>query len=105
MWSKKFAKHFESSDDEETSQNKVDYSTYSSSNMKELISMQCSLSPFIDAYTVSALCLCGLVDRQVTERDLIQEILAETKNQFDLGISRYGKLFFSLFCFNIILYI
>lgn len=48
------------------------------------------LRPLMDTYIFSAFCLKKLVGRSLSERDLVQEILAEIKTNFDHGIVRYG---------------
>jgi hypothetical protein len=62
------------------------------------------LRPLIDTYVISSFCLNKLIDRSISERDLIQEILDEIKINIDQGIVNYGKHLFVINC-NLLLVI
>ncbi|XP_067010408.2 glycerol-3-phosphate acyltransferase 1, mitochondrial isoform X2 [Anabrus simplex] len=49
------------------------------------------LRPLVDMYASSALVISRLVDRELTEKELVQEVLAEMKTQLDRGIAHYPE--------------
>ncbi|PSN51272.1 hypothetical protein C0J52_11784 [Blattella germanica] len=49
------------------------------------------LRPLVDTYTASALGLQHLVDRQLTERDLVQELLCEMRTQLKRGFAQFEE--------------
>ncbi|XP_018313534.1 glycerol-3-phosphate acyltransferase 1, mitochondrial isoform X1 [Mycetomoellerius zeteki] len=84
LWSKRYAQNFDDSSDEEYSRErkiqKIEYKLSlkpeHSSRMEFLHTM---LRPLIDTYTCSAFNLRKLVDRSLSERELVQEVLNEIK--------------------------
>ncbi|XP_076382724.1 glycerol-3-phosphate acyltransferase mino isoform X1 [Megalopta genalis] len=95
-WSRRFASKFDdSSDEEHMSSNRTKSIQYKLSlvpeHAKRMEFLHTMLRPLIDIYTFSAFTLKKLVGRSLTERDLIQEILAELKTNLDRGIVNYGE--------------
>ncbi|XP_012220470.1 glycerol-3-phosphate acyltransferase 1, mitochondrial isoform X2 [Linepithema humile] len=96
LWSKRYAKTFDDSSDEEYSRErdiqKIEYklslTPEHSARMEFLHTM---LRPLIDTYTCSAFNLMKLVGRELCERDLVQEVLSEIKTNLDGGIINYGE--------------
>lgn len=104
-WSKRFAKTFDDSDDEEYNMRKEQASKQYRVNLGDEYSSKMEflhriLRPLIDTYTFSAFSLKKLVGRSLLERDLVQEILSEIKTNLDLGIVSYGE-FIYFFFFNL----
>ncbi|XP_015585337.1 glycerol-3-phosphate acyltransferase 1, mitochondrial isoform X2 [Cephus cinctus] len=96
IWSKRYAKNFDDSSDEEHNrkkqskklQYKLSLDPEHSSRMEFLHTL---LRPWIDTYTYSAFTLRKLVGRSLSERDLVCEVLAEIKTNLDRGIVSYGE--------------
>ncbi|KAJ8684307.1 hypothetical protein QAD02_020099 [Eretmocerus hayati] len=96
IWSKKYSKHFDDSSDEEfTSESKPEKIEYKLSleprHSKRMEFLHTLLRPLIDTYVYSAFCLRKLVDRSLSERDLIKEICNEIQTNLDQGIAFYGE--------------
>ncbi|XP_063988733.1 glycerol-3-phosphate acyltransferase 1, mitochondrial isoform X2 [Diachasmimorpha longicaudata] len=96
QWSRRFAKTFDDSSDEEAAvvyaskkiKYKLNLEPESSGRMEFLHTV---LRPLIDTYTFSAFTLRKIVGRSLTERDLVQEIFVEIKTNLDRGIVNYGE--------------
>nr|CAD7459285.1 unnamed protein product [Timema tahoe] len=63
----------------------------SSKSMSHLEFLHTLLRSLLDVYVVSALVITRLVDRELPERDLVMEVLAEMKTQLDDGDMLYGE--------------
>lgn len=96
MWSKRCARTFDDSSDEEYMNkrrtNQIEYKlSLVPEHAKRMEFLHTILRPLIDTYTFSAFTLKKLVGRSLTERDLVQEILAEIKTNLDRGLVNYGE--------------
>nr|CAD7446036.1 unnamed protein product [Timema bartmani] len=97
QWSKRFAKHleheFDHSDDDDEPYFRVPHYQVdtSSKSMSHLEFLHTLLRSLLDVYVVSALVITRLVDRELPERDLVMEVLAEMKTQLDDGDMLYGE--------------
>lgn len=96
LWSKRYAKTFDNSSDEEyCNKNKTKNIQYKLNLIPDHINrmefLHVSLQPLIDTYTFSAFILRKLVGRSLSERDLIHEIIRELKTNFSRGIIKYGE--------------
>ncbi|OXU29518.1 hypothetical protein TSAR_003830 [Trichomalopsis sarcophagae] len=96
IWSKKYAKHFDDSSDEEyIAESHIKKTEFKLSleleHSKRMEFLHTLLRPLIDTYTFSAFSLKKLVGRSLSERDLVQEILGEIKTNIDQGIINYGE--------------
>ncbi|KAL0110828.1 hypothetical protein PUN28_014047 [Cardiocondyla obscurior] len=96
LWSKRYAKTFDDSSDEEYSrEQEIQKIEYKLNLMPEYSShmefLHTILRPLIDTYTCSAFNLRKLVDRSHSERELIQEVLTEIKTNIDGGVVSYGE--------------
>nr|CAD7412184.1 unnamed protein product [Timema cristinae] len=97
QWSKRFAKHlereFDHSDDDDEPYFRVPHYQVdtSSKSMSHLEFLHTLLRSLLDVYVVSALVITRLVDRELPERELVMEVLAEMKTQLDDGDMLYGE--------------
>ncbi|XP_012537391.1 glycerol-3-phosphate acyltransferase 1, mitochondrial isoform X2 [Monomorium pharaonis] len=96
LWSKRYAKNFDDSSDEEYSREReIDKIEYKLSLLPEHSShmefLHTILRPLIDTYTCSAFNLRKLVNRSLNERELVQEVLSEIKTKVDGGAVSYGE--------------
>lgn len=96
LWSKRYASKFDDSSDEEymasNRSKKIQYKlSVVPEHAKRMEFLHTMLRPLVDTYTFSAFTLKKLVGRSLTERDLVQEVLAELKTNLDRGIVNYGE--------------
>nr|CAD7408082.1 unnamed protein product [Timema poppensis] len=63
----------------------------SSKSMSHLEFLHTLLRSLLDVYVVSALVITRMVDRELPERELVMEVLAEMKTQLDDGDMLYGE--------------
>ncbi|XP_015112910.1 glycerol-3-phosphate acyltransferase 1, mitochondrial isoform X3 [Diachasma alloeum] len=96
QWSRRFAKTFDDSSDEEAAlvhaSRKIKYKlNLEAESSRRMEFLHTVLRPLIDTYTFSAFTLRKIVGRSLTERDLVQEIFAEIKTNLDRGIVNYGE--------------
>nr|CAD7197989.1 unnamed protein product [Timema douglasi] len=96
QWSKRFAQHleheFDHSDDDEPYFRVPHYQVDTSSkSMSHLEFLHTLLRSLLDVYVVSALVITRMVDRELPERELVMEVLAEMKTQLDDGDMLYGE--------------
>ncbi|XP_017889920.1 glycerol-3-phosphate acyltransferase 1, mitochondrial isoform X2 [Ceratina calcarata] len=94
-WSKRYARNFDDSSDEEYHNTKPRDAQYKvnliSEHAQRMEFLHVLLRPLIDTYTFSAFTLRKLVGRSLAERDLVQEVLSELKTNLDRGIVNYGE--------------
>ncbi|XP_076301390.1 glycerol-3-phosphate acyltransferase mino isoform X2 [Lasioglossum baleicum] len=95
-WSRRYAQKFDDSSDEEYAiknrSKKIEYKlSLVPEHAKRMEFLHTMLRPLVDTYTFSAFTLKKLVGRSLTERDLVQEVLAEIKTNLDRGIVNYGE--------------
>ncbi|KZC05904.1 PREDICTED: glycerol-3-phosphate acyltransferase 1, mitochondrial isoform X2 [Dufourea novaeangliae] len=95
-WSRRYAQKFDDSSDEEyINKNRTKNTQYKLSllpeHAKRMEFLHTLLRPLVDTYTLSAFTLKKLVGRSLSERDLVQEVLAELKTSLDRGIVNYGE--------------
>ncbi|XP_054258874.1 glycerol-3-phosphate acyltransferase 1, mitochondrial isoform X3 [Macrosteles quadrilineatus] len=100
-WSQRYAKQIEDSGDETedddqhlTLNNRIEdlgptYKVNLDNESQRLYSTM--LQPFIDVYTTTVLNLHRLEDRQVPERDLIEDILNDIRSRLDAGDLTYNE--------------
>ncbi|XP_034949912.1 glycerol-3-phosphate acyltransferase 1, mitochondrial isoform X2 [Chelonus insularis] len=96
LWSKRYARNFDDSSDEEyavkNASKKTEYKVNLDADSLDRIEfLHTILRPLIDTYTFSAFTLRKLVGRSLLEKDIIQEILGEIKTNIDLGVVSYGE--------------
>ncbi|XP_050594328.1 glycerol-3-phosphate acyltransferase 1, mitochondrial isoform X3 [Bombus affinis] len=96
LWSKRFAKNFDDSSDEEylnkNSSKSIRYKlNLISEHAKRVEYLHIMLQPLVDVYTFTILSLKGLVGQSLSEKDLIQKILNDIKANIDHGIIKYSE--------------
>lgn len=96
LWSKRFAKNFDDSSDEEyrnkNSSKSIRYKlNFISEHVKRIEYLHIMLQPLVDVYTFTILSLKGLVGQSLSEKDLIQKILNDIKTNIDHGIIKYSE--------------
>ncbi|KAJ8865776.1 hypothetical protein PR048_033298 [Dryococelus australis] len=94
QWSQRYARNlddeFGSSDEDEGGFKLPEYNVVISSESAAYLEfLHCVLRPVMDTYMVAGLSLGRLVGRELTERDLLLDILAEMKTQLDAGFITY----------------
>lgn len=62
--------------------------------MKYLSFLRGMIVPLVEAYSITALSLDKLVNRQLLENEFIMDVLAEMKRQLVTGSLKYGELCF-----------
>ncbi|XP_071866860.1 glycerol-3-phosphate acyltransferase mino [Bombus fervidus] len=96
LWSKRFAKNFDDSSDEEyhnkNSSKSIRYKlNLISEHAKHMEYLRTMLQPLVDVYTFTIWSLKGLVGQSLSEKDLIQQILNDIKTNIDNGIIKYSE--------------
>ncbi|KOC63702.1 Glycerol-3-phosphate acyltransferase 1, mitochondrial [Habropoda laboriosa] len=96
MWSKRYARNFDdSSDEEHFKENRAKDIQYKLNLVPEYAErmefLHILLRPLVDTYSHSAFTLRKLVGRSLSERDLVHEVLSELKTNFDRGLINYGE--------------
>nr|XP_033203282.1 glycerol-3-phosphate acyltransferase 1, mitochondrial isoform X2 [Bombus vancouverensis nearcticus] len=96
LWSKRFAKNFDDSSDEEyRNKNRSKSIRYKlnllSEYAKQVEYLHIMLQPLVDVYTFTILSLKDLVGQSLSEKDLIQKILNDIKTNIDHGIIKYSE--------------
>ncbi|KAK6621935.1 hypothetical protein RUM44_001742 [Polyplax serrata] len=93
-WSQKVARTFDDSEDDEFYQYTPSPSYLISTEKedeKKLEMFHTILRPLVDAYMATAMCLHILIGREMSEKEFLQEVLAEIRNQLENGTSYYGE--------------
>lgn len=61
--------------------------------MTRLLNRHTIIQPLLDTYIVTAMSLRFLVEKELTERDLMKKVLGEVQSHLDQGFVKCGKLF------------
>jgi len=98
-WSQRFAKHIEEDNQYEDEEDLVisnqvedlgpEYKVNLENEIQRLYSVM--LKPFLDVYTTTVLNLHRLEDRQVPERDLIEDVLNDIRTRLETGNLTYNE--------------
>ncbi|XP_069690176.1 glycerol-3-phosphate acyltransferase 1, mitochondrial isoform X3 [Periplaneta americana] len=94
QWSMRYARNFDDEDSDSGEDSRSSRTLMLDTREEALENLEfyrCLLQPLIDVYAVSALGLQRLVGRQLTERDYMQELLAEMKTQLKMGFAQYEE--------------
>ncbi|XP_020281615.1 glycerol-3-phosphate acyltransferase 1, mitochondrial isoform X2 [Pseudomyrmex gracilis] len=96
LWSKRYAKNFDDSSDEEYSKDqevrKVEYKVSTEQSHRDRLRfLWVSLQPLINTYVYSASSLMRLVGRTISEQELVREVLSNIKTSLDEGDLDYGE--------------
>ncbi|KAK9294563.1 hypothetical protein QLX08_010868 [Tetragonisca angustula] len=94
LWSKRYAKNFDDSSDEEyrntNNAKNIQYKLNLAPEITKYMEFfHVMLQPLVDAYTFSAFSLRRLIGQSLIEKDLIREIFNEIKTNIDHGIINY----------------
>ena len=93
-WGRRYARTIQNDSDDELEENpgpEYEVNVKNVEGMTKLISRQCLFRPILDTYTITAMSMELLVDKQIPERDLMKQILNEIQSQLEKGLIQYAE--------------
>ncbi|XP_034256133.1 glycerol-3-phosphate acyltransferase 1, mitochondrial isoform X2 [Thrips palmi] len=93
-WSNRYAKNIDQDSDEdfeESSGPEYRVNLKNKEAMNRLLGRQSLIQPLIDTYIVTAMSLRFLVEKELTERDLMKKILGEVQSHLDEGFVKCAE--------------